>query len=41
MYSWITNHILMKDSFGNRTEVMLDLVEEEAKRTDYWDYIKI
>lgn len=31
----------MKDSFGNRTEVMLDLVEEETKRTDYWDYIKI
>jgi len=31
----------MKDSFGNRKEVMLDLVEEETKRTDYWDYIKI
>jgi len=40
IYSWITNHIPKKDRFGNRTEVMLDLGEEEAKRTGYWDYIK-
>ena len=40
IYSWITNHIPKKDRYGNRTEGMLDLGEEEAKRTGYWDYIK-
>ena len=40
IYSWITNHIPKKDRYGNRTEVMLDFGEEEAKRTGYWDYIK-
>lgn len=40
IYSWITNHIPKKDKYGNRTEVMIEFGEEEAKRTGYWDYIK-
>jgi hypothetical protein len=40
IYSWITNHIPQKDSFGNRVEIKLDDGIEEAKRTGYYEYLK-